>query len=126
MIAGGKRKVEVPSNPVEDIPVEGTTEARSSKRQRLMTEYLMDLEAEKPQPQVTEDSSLALDEMGELRRLMLEPSMVEKGTKAMRKSCKRREQAKVLYWKYTNQYRHLATLEDKKMVKAWAKANKVR
>ena len=44
VIAGGKRKVEVPSNPIEEIPVEETTGEKSSKRQRLMTEYLVDLE----------------------------------------------------------------------------------
>ena len=54
-----------------------------------MTEYLMDLETEDPQPQVIEDSSLALDEMEEFKRMMLEPSMVEKGTKAMRRSCRK-------------------------------------
>ena len=52
--------------------------------------------------------------------------MIERGTKAMNKSGKRKEQAKVLYERLTTQYRNLAALKDKKMVKAWAKANKVR
>ena len=66
------------------------------------------------------------DEVEELKKLMMEPSMIERGTRAMGKSGKRREQAKVLYERLTIQYRNLAALEDKKMVKAWAKANKVR
>merc|ERR1712240_514638 len=96
------------------------------------------METKDPQPQGVGDSSLPLvetvergemgetDEMEELKRLMLEPNMIERGTRAMNKSGKRKEQAKVLYERLTIQYRNLAALEDKKMVKAWAKANKVR
>ena len=100
VIAGGKRKVEVPSNPIEEKPVEETTGEKSSKRQRLMTEYLVDLETPQPvdpQPQVIENNNLVLDELEELKSMMLEASMVRKGTKAMRRSSRKKEEAKELY-----------------------------
>ena len=69
MVAGGKRKIEIPSNPDDEKPVEESGE-RSSKKQKLMTEYLVDLVTPQPvdpQPQVIEDDNLALDELEEQR-----------------------------------------------------------
>ena len=114
--------MEVPSNPVEEKPVEETTEEKSSKRQRLMTEYL----AADPQPQVMNKDNMALDELEELKTIMLEANMVRRGVRAMERSSRGKDKAREQYWKYTNQYRQLATLEDSRMVKAWARANKAR
>ena len=53
IVTSGKRKVETPSNTEEERPVD-ETEVRSTKRQKLMTEYLVDLVDQQPQ-RVEED-----------------------------------------------------------------------
>ena len=52
IINGGKRKVET-TNKEEERQVNETTEVRSTKRQRLMSEYLVD-----QQPQVNDDDQV--------------------------------------------------------------------
>ena len=44
----------------------------------------------------------------------------------MERSTRNKNKAREKYWRYTNQYKHLATIGDKGMVKAWGKANRSR
>ena len=102
----------------EERLTDEVVEVRATKRQRLMTEYMVD------QPLIEEEE----DQTGEIEGLkdrILEESMAKKGARAMERSTRNKNKARDKYWKYTNLYKHLATIGDKGMVKAWGKANRV-
>ena len=99
------------------------TEMRSIKRQRLMSEYLVDKQHQVHQ---TDEHEQVQTEIGDLKDIMMEESMVRRGAKAMERSIKNKRKARDKFWSYTSHYRHLASIGDKGMVKAWSKANRTR
>ena len=79
------------TNKEEERQVNETTEVRSTKRQRLMSEYLVN-----QQPQVDDDEQV----QGEIRGLkdkMMEENMVRRGTRAMERSLKNRKKARDMF-----------------------------
>ena len=122
IVNGGKRKVEA-TNKEEENQVNNTAEIRSTKRQRLMSEYLVD---QQHQVHQVDDDEKVQAEIGGLKDKMMEENMVRRGARALERSLKNRKKARDKFWSYTNHYRHLASIGDKGMVKAWSKANRTR
>ena len=133
---GGKRKPdetdEAAVAEVAEVKQLGEMETRQNlkKRQKLMTEYLVDQEqvemetGRMPEAQVQIDESEY--EVQVLRETILEDRMAQKGAKAMERSHRSRRKAKDMFHRYSSNYRKLAEAGDRAMVKAWREANKVR
>ena len=130
MVTGGKRKAEV-STEIEDQQVtKEDTEVKQNKKQRLMTEYLIDqreVENDTGRTQKVQVQSQVLDdEVKALRDQIMDDKMARRGVKAMERSQRNKKKARERFNRYTTSYRHLAATGDKAMVKAWRKANKIR
>ena len=86
----------------EERQVTEATEVRSNKKQRLISEYLVDQQEKvetEDQPQVTDDDQV---EIRGLRDRMMEENMVRRGTRAMERSLKSKRKARDMFWRYTN------------------------
>ena len=100
-----KRKAEV-STKIEDQKVTNKdTEVKPHKKQRLMTEYLMDQKEEENDPGSTQEvkvqPQVLNDEVRVLRDQIMDEKMSRRGTKAMERSQKSRRKATEMFSKYT-------------------------
>ena len=63
--------------------------------------------------------------MEDLKRRLLDESMIQKGQKAMKRSHKQKMEAQKMFLKHNQKYNLLAGMGDRRMGKARKEANKV-
>ena len=123
VVYGGKRKASQTETRTEVIEERSGPEQRT-KRQRLITEYkAADLDQDQPE-KVKDDKDHSL-EMEDLKRRLLDESMIQKSQNTMKRSHKQKMEAQKMFLKHTQKYNLLAGMGDRRMGKARKEANKV-